>query len=97
MRLHQLFTGLEIAVDGRPLAVTASVGFTACDEQKTLFFDSLLAQAEAALEFAAARGGNQVISFGETQLRAEGDSNSAAKDAAPPRRRASDRQDGEHS
>lgn len=96
-RLHQLFTGLEIAVDGRPLAVTASVGFTACDEQKTLFFDSLLAQAEAALEFAAARGGNQVISFGETQLRAEGDSNSAAKDAAPPRRRASDRQDGEHS
>jgi diguanylate cyclase (GGDEF)-like protein len=68
-RLQQLFGDIEIAVDGRALALSLSVGFAACDDQKTLFFDTLLAQAEAALEFATTRGGNQVVSFGETHLR----------------------------
>lgn len=68
-RLCQLFAGVEVAVDGRPLALTLSIGITACDDQKTLFFDSLLAQAEAAVAFAANNGGDQVISFGEMQLR----------------------------
>lgn len=67
-RLHQLFATVEVAVDGRALALTLSTGVTACDDQKTLFFDSLLAQAEAAVEFAARNGGDQVVSFGETQL-----------------------------
>ncbi|MFY9341004.1 MAG: GGDEF domain-containing protein [Planctomycetota bacterium] len=71
-RLHDLFGSVEVAVDGRPLALTLSVGVTACDEQKTLFFDSLLAQAEAAVEFATRNGGDQVVSFAETQLRADG-------------------------
>ena len=33
-----------------------------------MFFDTLVGQAEAALEFAVERGGNRVVSFGETQL-----------------------------
>lgn len=80
-RLQQLFRTLEIAVDGRPLALTMSVGIAACDDQKTLFFDTLLGQAEAAAEFAARAGGDQVASFGESRLR----------DGAPPGDDAGDR------
>lgn len=68
-RLHHVFRGLEVAVDGRPLALSASIGFSASEAQRTMFFDTLLAQAEAALAFAAEHGGDQVVSFGETQLR----------------------------
>lgn len=81
-RLHQLFADVEIAVDGRPLALTLSIGFTGCDDQKTLFFDTLLSQAEAAAEFAQRHGGDQVVSFGETRLREPGqpDSGAGARD-----------------
>lgn len=68
-RLHHVFGDAEVTVDGRPLALTLSVGFTACEDQKTLFFDTMLAQAEAAIDFATARGGNQVVAFGEVPLR----------------------------
>jgi len=70
-RLHQLFSSVEVAIDGRALALSISIGVSACDDQKTLFFDSLLAQAEAALEWGAAHGGDRVVSFGETQLRGD--------------------------
>ena len=68
-RLQQVFAGVEIAVDGRLLALTISAGVSACVDQKTMFFDTLLGQAEAALEYAERAGGNQVVSFGERQLR----------------------------
>lgn len=71
-RLHQLFSEVEVSVDGNPLSLTASVGLTACDDKSTLFFDSLLSQAETALEYATSGGGDQVVSFGETQLREGG-------------------------
>jgi len=67
-RLHKLFGDLEIAVDGRQLALTLSVGLSAVGEQQTMFFDSLLAQAETALEFAVENGGDRVCSFGEVTL-----------------------------
>ncbi len=67
-RLHALFGELQIAVDGRQLALTLSVGIAAVGEQQTMFFDSLLAQAEAALEFAMDAGGDRVCSFGEVTL-----------------------------
>lgn len=89
-RLHQMFQTVEVAVDGRPLALALSVGITACDDQKTMFFDSMLSQAEAAVEFATASGGNQVVSFGEANLRDPGISR-----ADNQGRRASDRQQGE--
>lgn len=75
-RLQQVFQEVDVTVDGTPLALSVSVGLTACDDQGTLFFDSLLSQAETALEYASQRGGNQVASFGETQLREGGDHDS---------------------
>jgi diguanylate cyclase (GGDEF)-like protein len=89
-RLHQMFDEFGIAIDGRELSLSLSVGVTACDDQKTLFFDSLLAQVEAALEYATEHGGNQVVSFGEIELRGGSDPGAGAA----PRRRASDRRDG---
>jgi diguanylate cyclase (GGDEF)-like protein len=79
-RLQQLFGQLEITVDGRELALSLSIGITACADQATLFFDTFVGQAEAALEYALAHGGNQVASFGEVQLRT-GASESAPGDA----------------
>ncbi|MBM4060430.1 MAG: diguanylate cyclase [Planctomycetes bacterium] len=68
-RLHQLFGDLEIAVEGRVLALSLSVGISACADQQTMFFDTLVGQAEAALDYALRSGGDQVVSFGEAQLR----------------------------
>ncbi|MCR9247074.1 MAG: GGDEF domain-containing protein [bacterium] len=70
-RLRQRFTELEIAVDGRELALTISIGVAASVAGETLFFDTLVSQAEAAVDYAGRRGGDQVVSFGETQLREE--------------------------
>jgi diguanylate cyclase (GGDEF)-like protein len=72
-RLQQLFGGLEITVDGRELLLSLSIGITACSDQSTLFFDTFVAQAEAALDYALSHGGNQVASFGEIHLRGDGD------------------------
>ena len=71
-RLRAVFAELEIAVDGRALALSLSAGISAGDQQ-TLFFDSLVGQAEAALEYAMQSGGNQVVSFGEAKLRSGSD------------------------
>ena len=70
-RLRQVFSEVDVSVDGRELALSISVGLTACDDQGTLFFDSLLSQAETGLEYAQRAGGDQVVSFGETRLRRE--------------------------
>lgn len=70
-RLHELFQEVDVTVDGRALLLTASIGMTSCDDKGTLFFDTLLSQAESALEYAQRFGGDQVVSFGETQLRSE--------------------------
>ncbi len=67
-RLQRRFAELEIAVDGRPLALTMSIGIAASVDGDTLFFDTLVAQAEAAIDYATERGGNTIVSFGETQL-----------------------------
>ncbi|MEC8653441.1 MAG: GGDEF domain-containing protein [Planctomycetota bacterium] len=72
-RIHQVFSTVDVTIEGRPLHISISVGMTACDDRSTLFFDSLLTQAEAALEFASHAGGDQVASFGETQLRGQED------------------------
>ena len=70
-RIRTVFAELEIAVDGRELALSLSVGISAGDQQ-TLFFDSLVGQAEEALEYAMHNGGNQVVSIGEAKLRGGG-------------------------
>jgi len=68
-RLHQVFSDVDVRVDGRELHLSISVGMTSCDDRATLFFDSLLSQVETALEHAFAAGGDRVVSFGETRLR----------------------------
>jgi diguanylate cyclase (GGDEF)-like protein len=68
-RLHAMFRDFEVSVDGRVLELTLSVGLTSCSDQQTMFFDSVLGQAESALEWAQDHGGNQVCTFGETEIR----------------------------
>ena len=67
-RLHTLFREYEVSVDGRALDLTVSVGLSATGQSEAMFFDTLVGQAEAALDFAIERGGNRIASFGETQL-----------------------------
>jgi len=59
--------------------VTLSIGITAASEQ-TMFFDTLMSQAETALEWAMNNGGNRVTSFGETQLLGDGPSRQTRHD-----------------
>jgi len=67
-RIHAIFRKHEVAVGGRALDLTLSVGISATGQSEAMFFDTLVGQAEAALEFATERGGDRVVSFGETQL-----------------------------
>lgn len=60
-RLRDAFAGLDIEVGGQALALQLSVGVAACDAKDTLFFDTLLSQAEAAL--AEAAGCGEVVLF----------------------------------
>lgn len=73
-RLHRLFSELEVTLDDKVLALTLSLGVSASQGQQTMFFDTLVAQAEVALEHAMEAGGDRVVSFGETQLLEPGDS-----------------------
>lgn len=98
LRLHQMFGDYEIGVDGRQLALSLSIGITASGEHQAMFFDTLVAQAEAAVEFAMGEGGNRVVSFGETTLRggrpSDGLSGGPSDGLPEPRgRRAEDRRD----
>jgi len=67
-RLRNLFSEYEVAIDGRALDLTLSIGLTATGDSQAMFFDTLVGQAEAALEFAIEQGGDRIASFGETQL-----------------------------
>lgn len=72
-RLRRGFADVEVVVDGKPLALTLSGGISAMQGKETMFFDSLLAQAEAAVERAEQLGGDQVLSFGECTLQGGAD------------------------
>lgn len=67
-RIRARFQDAEITVDGKSLGLTLSLGVASCEEQKTMFFDSLVAQAEFALDHAARGSGNRTVSFAEAQL-----------------------------
>lgn len=67
-RLQRMFREYEVAVGGRQLDLTLSVGFSATGQSDAMFFDTLVGQSEAALDFALEHGGNRIVSFGETQL-----------------------------
>lgn len=81
-RLLEAFAGLEVAVDGKPLALSVSIGVSSVVDHKAMFFDTLLAQAESALDDAARAGGGLVRSFGESRLRDGGDGPDARRPEA---------------
>lgn len=83
-RLLGLFHELEFTADGRELALTLSIGISSSGDQQTMFFDSMVAQAELALEFCVQRGGNRIATFGETQL--QPDDEPGRRDAGVARR-----------
>lgn len=100
-RLLRSFRDVDVEVDGRRLSLTMSAGVSTVQGKETMFFDTLLAQAETAVERATEAGGDRVVSFGQVSL-AEGmaeppaDGASGGDPAANPpqdgeRRRAGDR------
>lgn len=68
MRLRALFAEHELIVDGRVLELTLSVGASAIGDQQTMFFDTMVNQSEAALDWALRHGGDRAVSFAEAQL-----------------------------
>ena len=72
-RLVRQFQELEVAVEGKVLALRLCGGLAASEDNQTMFFDSLVSQAEFALEHAMRTGGKPVVSFGEVRLLAPDD------------------------
>jgi diguanylate cyclase (GGDEF)-like protein len=66
-RVVRQFQELEVAVDGKVLALRLCGGLAASEDHQIMFFDSLVSQAEFALEHALG-GGSPVVSFGEVRL-----------------------------
>ncbi len=62
-RLRDAFSHLEVSVAGNAIRLTLSQGVASCADQETLFFDTLLAQAEVAMEWAAEGGGDRLQVF----------------------------------
>jgi len=59
-RMRNAVEELEVETTGKSIRVTLSVGLACFVDRNTLFFDTVLFQAEKALERAQARGGNMV-------------------------------------
>jgi two-component system cell cycle response regulator len=62
-RLCSGFRQLELEVGGIPLALGVSVGIAVCEHGETLFSDTLLSQAEVALDWAMREGGDRAVEF----------------------------------
>ena len=62
-RLRRDFGDLEVKSKGNVLALSLSLGVASCAEQDTLFFDTLLSRAEAAVTWAGEAGGDCVEIF----------------------------------
>jgi len=72
-RMRARFAELTIRARGQELALALSSGVATNADKETLFFETLLSQAEVALEWARRAGGNQVVAFSrERFMREEG-------------------------
>ena len=67
-RLRQAFKDLEFSVGHNQLGLQLSIGIASCDDHATLFFDTMLTQAEAALDHSAERGGDCCSLFRRDQI-----------------------------
>lgn len=70
-RLRQRFSELDITVRGQALSLSLSGGVTDNADKETLFFDTMLSQAEVALDWAHDARGNQVVAFSRDRFAAE--------------------------
>lgn len=59
-RLHDRIAELDVQVDGRSLRISASLGVATQDGDESIFFDTVLKQAESALGEVVHRGGDAV-------------------------------------
>ncbi|MBK9129967.1 MAG: GGDEF domain-containing protein [Phycisphaerales bacterium] len=71
-RLIERFGNLEITVRGQALALGLSAGVASNADTETLFFDTMLSQAEIGLEWAANDGGNVARTFSRERFGREG-------------------------
>ena len=62
-RIKREFSNLEVTSKGSVLALSMSVGVASCEDQETLFFDTMLSRAEAALGWARDSGGDAIEVF----------------------------------
>ena len=62
-RVRKMFGNLEVKSKGNALPMTLSVGLVSCEDKDTLFFDTMLSRAEAALTWAQDAGGDRVEVF----------------------------------
>jgi diguanylate cyclase (GGDEF)-like protein len=67
-RLRRYFGNLEVKSRGSILAMSLSLGVVSCEGQDTLFFDTMLTRAEAALGWAQEAGGDRVEVFRREDL-----------------------------
>jgi diguanylate cyclase (GGDEF)-like protein len=67
-RLRLAFNALEFCVGGNALALRMSIGVASCDDQSTLFFDTMMTQSEAAVEYSFSSGGNCSSLFRKDQI-----------------------------
>lgn len=62
-RIRAAFGELEITAGGKSYSLTLSLGVAACEDRETMFFDTLVSQAEVALDWANREGGDRTIQF----------------------------------
>ena len=64
-RLHDRIGELDVRVDGRALRVSASIGVSTQEGDESIFFDTVLKRAEAALGDVLSRGGDAIQLAGQ--------------------------------
>ncbi len=62
-RILASFRRLEVESQGGLLPLNLSMGISSCEDQETLFFDTMVSQAEVALEWAMQDGGGRAVQF----------------------------------
>lgn len=67
-RILRGFGDLYVEADGVPLRLCLGVGVAASEDRDTLFFDTLVSQAEIALQWSLDSGGDQVVVFDKSRF-----------------------------
>ena len=60
-RVKDGLSSFTFDIDGRPVQASLSAGIATYQERNTLFFDAIIRNAEASLEEALRRGGNEIV------------------------------------